>query len=54
MWERGLKYCPPLGDRGLKMVAPFVGAWVEIAIMASEAKVEAVAPFVGAWVEILS
>ena len=33
-------------------VAPFVGAWIEIAIIACVALCEYVAPFVGAWIEI--
>ncbi len=42
---------PPYG-RGLKMVAPFVGAWIEIVAMRNHVA-DPVAPFVGAWIEIL-
>ncbi len=34
------------------MVAPFVGAWIEIIFEISESCGERVAPFVGAWIEI--
>ena len=36
------------------MVAPFVGAWIEITPAAVEDNVDPVAPFVGAWIEITS
>ena len=39
--------------RGLALVAPFVGAWVEIGDSKGGNIREGVAPFVGAWVEIL-
>ena len=35
------------------MVAPFVGAWIEIGFALERGKKMAVAPFVGAWIEIL-
>ena len=34
------------------MVAPFVGAWIEIAVDITSCLVLLVAPFVGAWIEI--
>ena len=34
------------------MVAPFVGAWIEIVISLSVIASLIVAPFVGAWIEI--
>ena len=36
------------------VVAPLVGAWIEIAWSISEGRDESVAPLVGAWIEILS
>ena len=35
------------------LVAPFVGAWIEITTSTSQRKNIKVAPFVGAWIEIL-
>ena len=35
-------------------VAPFVGAWIEIAQIPEELTIDLVAPFVGAWIEISS
>ena len=29
-WERGLKLCRPCATGGLEIVAPLVGAWIEI------------------------
>ena len=34
------------------MVAPFVGAWIEIMTMERLLAQQRVAPFVGAWIEI--
>ena len=34
------------------MVAPLVGAWIEILFLSSEDSVDYVAPLVGAWIEI--
>ena len=34
------------------MVAPFVGAWIEIKIGDANIFIYIVAPFVGAWIEI--
>ena len=35
------------------MVAPLVGAWIEINVMKSDIMSLLVAPLVGAWIEIL-
>ena len=34
------------------MVAPFVGAWIEISLLHVRLALQLVAPFVGAWIEI--
>ncbi len=34
------------------VVAPFVGAWIEIFVLDEKVSCETVAPFVGAWIEI--
>ena len=34
------------------LVAPFVGAWIEMTISNIGSKIKEVAPFVGAWIEI--
>ena len=39
--------------RGRNLVAPFVGAWIEIGILAKGFYKELVAPFVGAWIEMM-
>ena len=36
-----------------KYVAPFVGAWIEMASKKEQLKVDGVAPLVGAWIEIV-
>ena len=33
-------------------VAPFAGAWIEIALLISDVTAPTVAPFAGAWIEI--
>ncbi len=40
-------------DPDERIVAPFVGAWVEIMLALKSVCPNNVAPFVGAWVEIL-
>ena len=52
-WERGLKCHLLKIDSVFPAVAPFVGAWIEIAITALIMNFHVVAPFVGAWIEIL-
>ena len=51
-WERGLKCLGIRDDYSVKLVAPPVGAWVEIKTQAWQCLVSKVAPLVGAWVEI--
>ena len=51
-WERGLKCHLLKIDSVFPAVAPFVGAWIEIAITALIMNFHVVAPFVGAWFEI--
>ena len=36
----------------MAVVAPFVGAWIEIVVACIFSNVASVAPFVGAWIEI--
>ena len=36
-----------------ELVAPLVGAWIEIAMVAPMLTTDAVAPLVGAWIEIV-
>ena len=52
-WERGLKYIPVNRILNQLAVAPLVGAWIEIAIMALNFSWDIVAPLVGAWIEIM-
>ncbi len=52
-WERGLKYSWESGREPVNLVAPFVGAWIEIFQDYKEAYTGSVAPFVGAWIEML-
>ena len=40
--------------RAMSMVAPLVGAWIEITTMQQWNTDASVAPLVGAWIEILS
>ena len=51
-WERGLKYKFVNLKSYKPLVAPFVGAWIEIAGEDGSIQVYVVAPFVGAWIEI--
>ena len=51
LWERGLKYKSYLFLRHL-VVAPLVGAWIEILLLPRPRYVIHVAPLVGAWIEI--
>ncbi len=34
------------------LVAPYIGAWIEIVIIYLQALIFAVAPYIGAWIEI--
>ena len=40
-----------MGVQRVKMVAPFVGAWIETLHQHRKERVLEVAPFVGAWIE---
>ena len=51
-WERGLKFQEKDVKYGLKVVAPLVGAWIEICKFANKPLTLLVAPLVGAWIEI--
>ena len=53
-WERGLKCACCRFRAAAGLVAPLVGAWIEISFAPAIADVFAVAPLVGAWIEILS
>ena len=50
--ERGLKCLSDNAGKIAWLVAPFVGAWIEIIYLAFSRLPEQVAPFVGAWIEI--
>ena len=50
--ERGLKCQYLFPHRVIYMVAPFVGAWIEIYRYVYIYDIHTVAPFVGAWIEI--
>ena len=50
-WERGLKYLTNYQSAN-QLVAPLVGAWIEIILNSSFSTVSKVAPLVGAWIEI--
>ena len=51
--ERGLKSGYQQENSGQDSVAPFVGAWIEMAIAVDLIRELIVAPFVGAWIEII-
>ena len=51
-WERGLKYINHFHNQIIIIVAPYMGAWIEI-IKSDELDVAiSVAPYMGAWIEI--
>ena len=52
--ERGLKYKASKGEGSYPIVAPFVGAWIEINQWFECIHLMEVAPFTGAWIEIHS
>ena len=52
MWGRGLKYDITINDYVLDMVAPCVGAWIEIDDWNGVVLTVDVAPCVGAWIEM--
>ena len=51
-WERGLKSVTKDYGNRLYLVAPLVGAWIEIKGIVKGVKALTVAPLVGAWIEI--
>ena len=51
-WERGLKYCDLFPNEVVGLVAPLVGAWIEIQWSRRFKNTRVVAPLVGAWIEI--
>ena len=53
-WERGLKFHQLLIKMVVTIVAPLVGAWIEISICIEYFTQIQVAPLVGAWIEIQS
>ena len=53
LWERGLKWELPWERIVAMLVAPLVGAWIEIAISSRCLDNRTVAPLVGAWIEML-
>ena len=42
-----------MGGLGKKVVAPLVGAWIEILWICPQPSMSVVAPLVGAWIEIM-
>ena len=50
--ERGLKSAIFRYLQAVQLVAPFVGAWIEIIPPPKFIAYRAVAPFVGAWIEM--
>ena len=52
LWVRGLKLKSNSLDDLDKLVAPFMGAWIEICYCIGVFWVRWVAPFMGAWIEI--
>ena len=51
-WERGLKFGNRKPMVWMDVVAPLVGAWIEIVNSFVSALCISVAPLVGAWIEI--
>ena len=51
-WERGLKYVYVISVNSGILVAPLVGAWIEIYKSSVSKWYVSVAPLVGAWIEI--
>ena len=52
VWGRGLKCLYPMLGICATLVAPCMGAWVEIILYMESCPANFVAPCVGAWVEI--
>ena len=53
LWVRGLKFVIRLYSKVFAIVAPFMGAWIEIFGRTKLRNLNFVAPFMGAWIEIL-
>ena len=53
-WERGLKFKRTIIKQISVMVAPYMGAWIEIELRFGSCEVSMVAPYMGAWIEICS
>ena len=51
-WVRGLKSAVSWTVGPLPVVAPYMGAWIEIAEGGGKLTITAVAPYMGAWIEI--
>ena len=51
MWVRGLKHRIITNNKNTRLVAPYVGAWIETVLLALAAIAMKVAPYVGAWIE---
>ena len=51
-WERGLKYMEGEKRNKRRLVAPLVGAWIEIVEKTPHGNFRKVAPLVGAWIEM--
>ena len=52
LWERGLKSSNFPSKYRPSLVAPLVGAWIEIIFQLQPSILDLVAPLVGAWIEI--
>ena len=52
LWERGLKFAYHWLFDVFGLVAPFVGAWIEIIERSYAGNRPDVAPFAGAWIEM--
>ena len=50
-WVRGLKLARKSGTTYYLLVAPYVGAWIETAVVSVNFVLLHVAPYVGAWIE---
>ena len=53
-WVRGLKLLNGALFVNILGVAPYVGAWIETALLIQVEDFAKVAPYVGAWIETLS
>ena len=54
MWVRGLKSHHATDPCSGRLVAPHVGAWIEIPSLQERKRSKNVAPHVGAWIEIMA